>query len=1231
MSFFSNQKNAPGKTLPKEQEQVETEREIEQIEMHPPRESQLKEKERVETKTKEREPIELRPRGGRNNDPRRLRLLARLTNAPLGIGRGMERKIAFENENFEQRNAPPEGVPINKGRRRKMAFEDEQFELRKAPESPPPGRRPPAPPTLPVLPDNPADKILVIREASIAAQDSLRRASDQLSAVKGDFTEPQAKRTRGEDAEGATKAMTRILDGIQGVLDGCDTELTRLTQLRDLLAQVQINLLGTPPAVPPLHQKVTGELAARIIQAQAVCDAGRDLATKLESARDGKSSFKITDAMPSYVPTPTEIPSLLRDLTTRLKELTPAFQDATRQLTPLAQEVAGLYDLAVKGRPVPNGTAGRLDQIAQQAGAITRPFSQWNKGTVNPYRQVTGMMEQLVKPIDPEIAELSWRMKAAYDPFTRAFSDASQTEQKIGHLTAQLRLCLAPPPGNTEAAIGELSALSERIQHLTETVNKPIQRLADKKGDLADRKRQPDPATVGIGPLQERLVELNRDYESVRDSLLSLTQAQQQLAMTGTLLDSRFAGQKPLARDVTALRKNITQLGRRVDPAVTEGGRTETAYLGLIDVVNKRLTQLGPTAPVAETTRLVGALAALPQAPGKDALFPRDGASTAKTGLDKGGDRRGGALFAAVIKAWAAVEKKADESTLAALEKAAAQCVSFYESSKAPPNPVDTGRADKSRDALARVRKLRLANARAALPPPPWSEEQATEARRIEAVTLLDGGAQAKPPSAKGESDSFFLKDGSGKNAFIFKPKQGENVKEGGREGEGVAREVLSSKFNDQMKEMIGIDFGVCPTGLARLDSDSFAQGEKSQAKSRMGALQQTAPNDGNLTTLCGGDTEASKQIPVEDVQKIALLDFLTLQGDRNPDNILVRREGGTTRLTPIDGGFAFPDTKTFAVFGPGMGAEVKGGKTGQIQPGQNGLMQLPQSDQKFTPEILRAIERIDPAAMVKGMKQANAEMVQDAPELDGMVGDENLENMRRAAAFLKKAAPEFTVSELAEAYAGDMKKILALPAKQVDEAIGKLLETMAARRNFKKDVAEAEQTYNDLGGDVELKKLGWELLDPRLRIDWQRKIEILQRHIQAPEQPWTNPEKVESTPEQQRAQVYETLGGDRELAKVMKRPDAQYKPVVNATSPLLAKLIRLKVWDLYRRNGGDDAMRRLLALNEESRYARFDTLDKERKAAVATFARSSWNPEIAPLDTKAQVLSDFSHLQRGR
>ncbi len=199
-------------------------------------------------------------------------------------------------------------------------------------------------------------------------------------------------------------------------------------------------------------------------------------------------------------------------------------------------------------------------------------------------------------------------------------------------------------------------------------------------------------------------------------------------------------------------------------------------------------------------------------------------------------------------------------------------------------------------------------------------------------IQLTRGGA--KPPKNKGESDSFFINGTDGKPAFIFKPKEGENVQPEIPEGGGAAREVLASKFNDIMKKSAGLDFGIAPTSVARLESSQFASGSKSQATSRVGAIQQAIPNEGDVFEMAQKDPSLLASIPDEDVQKIAVLDMIQLQADRNGTNLLVQDDGGKKRLKPIDAGFSFPSKKLFRETAVGMGA---GGKVSQTAPDGEG------------------------------------------------------------------------------------------------------------------------------------------------------------------------------------------------------------------------------------------------------------------------------------------------------
>src|SRR6185436_495548 len=152
---------------------------------------------------------------------------------------------------------------------------------------------------------------------------------------------------------------------------------------------------------------------------------------------------------------------------------------------------------------------------------------------------------------------------------------------------------------------------------------------------------------------------------------------------------------------------------------------------------------------------------------------------------------------------------------------------------------------------------------------------------------------------------SFWIKGSDGKKAGLFKPSDGEaDPTYGWKKGGGAAREVMLSAINDQFKSAMGIDFGVPRSTLATIEHDSFKSEKSSQTK-RTGAILDFVNADPELTRgLKENKQDVIQKIPPEDTQKSLLLDFVTLQLDRQQDNFLVcKDETGTPRLAPIDAG----------------------------------------------------------------------------------------------------------------------------------------------------------------------------------------------------------------------------------------------------------------------------------------------------------------------------------------
>ncbi|MDZ4817347.1 MAG: hypothetical protein SGJ20_00065 [Planctomycetota bacterium] len=325
---------------------------------------------------------------------------------------------------------------------------------------------------------------------------------------------------------------------------------------------------------------------------------------------------------------------------------------------------------------------------------------------------------------------------------------------------------------------------------------------------------------------------------------------------------------------------------------------------------------------------------------------------------------------------------------------------------------------------------------------------------------ILLGNGGAKPPKSKGESDSFFINNPDGKPAFIFKSVQGEarpnlDLPEGG----GTAREVLASKMNDLLKSELGLDLGVLPTVPMQLEDDAFKNGTKSHATKRTGALQQAV-------TLTPGQPSSAKQlfditdkaeltkrlnaIPKDDVDKIALLDFITLNADRHAENLMVSGTSDNPTLVPIDAGQMLPTKAFYNESCTAMGSLIKCdiNNPSIAVSGQALIPQLPQAQQKFSDKILQQISAMDPDKIVAGMKAGYQDMVEDAPDLNNTLDDDTLDLTRRSIKFLKKAAPQLTISEISTLYAEGFLDIMnAKNEQELDAAIQQAVDDMLTLR----------------------------------------------------------------------------------------------------------------------------------------------------------------------------------------
>jgi hypothetical protein len=503
------------------------------------------------------------------------------------------------------------------------------------------------------------------------------------------------------------------------------------------------------------------------------------------------------------------------------------------------------------------------------------------------------------------------------------------------------------------------------------------------------------------------------------------------------------------------------------------------------------------------------------------------------------------------------------------------------------------------------------------------------------AIQLSRGGA--KPPKNKGESDSFFVYGSDGKPSYIFKPKEGENVKEG-VEGGGAAREILTSKFNDLLKNATGLDFGVAPTKVAHLESDQFANGTRSQATTRVGALQGAIANEGDLLELSKDPTKLAL-IPDEDVQKIAIFDFVSLQMDRNCGNLLVQDQGGQKKLMPIDGGFSFPSADLYRNYSIGMASENKGGPNKGLKGAENAVSQLPQSDKPFTPKMLKVIADMKPDQLVAAMKQSVTDLEGEAPELKDTVDPKCFDNVGRSINFLQKAAKDLTPSQLTLVYAMDFSRVLDANDNDVDGLMDEIIATAKKKPAFDAEMANREKTYTTLGGDDTLKKAGWPVdTDVALKLDLKRKIEILQNPKANPPPP-TQQQTGQAPPSE--AQIYAQLGGDAAVKELAKRGEK-----IALTDDITIRINKLEPFKRYKAAGGDNLFNEFLQTGDRNVSSTSNMGDRARwLEKYAAYKAEGGDAELKKLsaikddrvakwknndvDEKLRALKDYKMLAR--
>ena len=299
-----------------------------------------------------------------------------------------------------------------------------------------------------------------------------------------------------------------------------------------------------------------------------------------------------------------------------------------------------------------------------------------------------------------------------------------------------------------------------------------------------------------------------------------------------------------------------------------------------------------------------------------------------------------------------------------------------------------------------------------------------------------------------------------------------------------MLREIVISAMSEQLKNDLGIDFRVAKTVPVKLEDPSFAQGTKSKDPVRVGALQEGIPvNDGDpgdARKFLGDAQDDELKTKIEsinedDAQNVAILDFLTLNGDRHAENMMLESPGdapGQTKLRPIDAGQSLPTKEGFRRGSQSMLSVSKYDPTDpKFEPGDNMIMQLPVALKKFSPTQQNAIAQLDPDKVAADMKKQYLESTKGFPELQGGINDESFELVAKSGHFLKAAAPELTMREIALVYACGFDDIMnAGDANAIQKAV--------------RDTVALAKEYAQLGGDDGMRAIGLNVGNPPLKLE---------------------------------------------------------------------------------------------------------------------------------------------------
>jgi hypothetical protein len=480
-----------------------------------------------------------------------------------------------------------------------------------------------------------------------------------------------------------------------------------------------------------------------------------------------------------------------------------------------------------------------------------------------------------------------------------------------------------------------------------------------------------------------------------------------------------------------------------------------------------------------------------------------------------------GREFKDYLTALSAFEKAPQDSKLAATTKSAAEAyiAHYNQHPERIRKQKDTKRKhDACQKTLADLKLLGQIND---IGTPPWNSEMAMQAATVKAeadfASLPIGEQSAKGLHGKGVNPTFWVDKAGGKpgdtsHSFLFKPTTTKQDRTGVPSGGEPTREALTGRAGDILNGMIGIDCKVPQTDIIQVGRERFPDGslsgsvvDKDGTGPLTGSLQQFSRTDGEMRE---NSPAKARAVPAERCQELAILDIVTLHVDRHSGNFLITGDDNEADLIPIDNGLSFPENSD---------------DLGRMSTRHNAMLALPGAHEPFTPAMLKKVAKLDPDALKAALKTEVGVIENVHASAAGMVQDAALEQSRRSAMFLKRAAPTLSPALIQVAIGQYRKELLdpTLDDSGFRQAADRIIQAIASDKDilgeyFKSSPDEMDRINNALQAK------GWDpfVLSP------QQVMKLYKSGAQAPQAP--NGQRSQQPGQQTLEQIKAT---DKEIA----------------------------------------------------------------------------------------------------